>query len=145
VIGNRVRVFTWTDFNVDPDGLLEIGDDSLLVGAVFMCAHHIRIGARVTISYHVTLADSDFHPKEPHLRLEDALANAPGSDRSRRPAVECRPVVIDDDVWVGIGATVLKGVHIGRGARILAGSVVTRSVAPGATVEGNPARARENL
>ena len=48
--------------------------------------------------------------------------------------------MIEDDVWIGIGAIVLKGVRIGKDARIAAGSVVTTNVPPGATVVGNPAR-----
>jgi maltose O-acetyltransferase len=54
--------------------------------------------------------------------------------------VESRPVRIDDGAWIGIGAIVLKGVHVGAGARIGAGAVVARDVPAGATVEGNPAR-----
>ena len=54
-----------------------------------------------------------------------------------------RPVVIEDDAWIGIGAIVLKGVTIGAGARVEPGAVVTRDVAPGARVAGNPAAAAE--
>ena len=140
VMGDRVRVYTWATFNVEPTGRIEIGNESVLVGPVFMCAEQIRIGQRVVISYNVTIADSDFHPRDPELRIADAVANAPNGDKSKRPAVETRPVEIGDDVWIGIGAIVLKGVTIGAGARIGAGAVVTRDVAPGAVVEGNPAR-----
>ena len=73
-------------------------------------------------------------------RRRDAMASAPGGDRSGRPAYESRPVTIEDDVWIGIGAIILKGTRIGRGARIGAGSVVTHDVPAGATVAGNPAR-----
>jgi len=37
-IGDRARVYTWTTFNVEPTGYIEVGDDSVLVGPVFMCA-----------------------------------------------------------------------------------------------------------
>jgi acetyltransferase-like isoleucine patch superfamily enzyme len=94
----------------------------------------------VVVSYHVTIADSDFHPLDPAVRRRDAIANAPGGDPSRRPVVDASPVVIDDDVWIGIGAYVLKGVHIGRGAHIEPGAVVTRDVEAGAVIAGNPAR-----
>jgi len=140
VIGDRVRVYTWTTFNVEPAGLLEIGDDSVLVGSVFMCARHIRIGRRVVVSYNVTIADSDFHPLDPQERRQDAIANAPFGDRSTRPKILSSPVTLGDDVWVGIGAIILKGVSIGPGARIGAGAVVSRDVPAGAHVEGNPAR-----
>jgi acetyltransferase-like isoleucine patch superfamily enzyme len=139
VLGRGVRAYTWTEFNVEPEGLLEVGDDSVLVGAVFMCAERISIGRRVAVSYHVTIADSDFHPRSAETRRLDAIANAPGGDRSTRPRVESLPVVIEDDVRIGIGAIILKGVRIGRGARILAGAVVTHDVPANVTVGGNPA------
>lgn len=143
VLGAGVVVHTWAEFNVDPGGYVEIGDGSVLVGPVLMCAERICVGRRVVISYQVTLADSDFHPIERASRRADAIANAPGADRGARPRVESRPVVIEDDAWIGIGAIVLKGVRIGRGARVAAGAVVTRDVPPGAAVAGNPARILE--
>ena len=140
VLGNKVCVYTWSQFNIDPDGSVEIGDESILVGAVFMCNERISIGQRVIVSYNVTIADSDFHPRDPALRRQDAIANSPFGDKSQRPAIASRPVVIEDDAWIGIGAIVLKGVRIGRGARVGAGSVVTADVPAGVSVAGNPAR-----
>jgi len=140
VLGERVRVYTWTTFNVEPTGRIEVGSDSVLVGAVFMCNEKITVGQRVVISYNATIADSDFHPIDPDLRRQDAIANTPLGDRSTRPPIVSRAVTIEDDVWIGISAIVLKGVTIGRGARIGAGAVVTSDVPPGASVSGNPAR-----
>ena len=51
-----------------------------------------------------------------------------------------KPVVIGDDVWIGGRVTILPGVHIGKGAVIGAGSVVTKDVPEFAVVGGNPAR-----
>src|SRR5688572_10287591 len=62
ILGDRVHIYTWTTFNIEPTGMLEVGDDSVLVGAIFMCAEQIIVGRRVIISYNVTIADSDFHP-----------------------------------------------------------------------------------
>lgn len=139
-LGSNVRVYTWAEFSVEPAGEISVGDDSILVGPIFMCAERISVGRRVVISYHVTIADCDFHPLDRASRRKDALANAHGSHASERPPLVTRPVVIDDDAWIGIGAIVLKGVRIGRGARVAAGAVVTRDVSDGATVAGNPAR-----
>ena len=140
VLGHRVAVYTWAGFGVEEGGLLEVGDDSVLVGPLFMCAQHIRLGAGVVVSYNVTIADCDFHPVPVGERRRDALAVSPGGDRSLRPRLETAPVEIGDDAWVGIGATILKGVRVGTGARVLAGAVVTSDVPDGATVQGNPAR-----
>ena len=65
-----------------------------MVGAIFMCADSIRIGKNVTISYHVTIADSDFHPIDPELRIKDAIANAPGGNKDSRPMIKTKPIVI---------------------------------------------------
>lgn len=140
VLGDRVTVYTWTEFNVDPGGAVEVGDDAILVGAVLMCAESIRIGRRTVVSYNVTLADCDYHPRDPEERWRDAVANAPEGPRRDRPPLVTRPVIVEDDAWIGIGAIVLKGVRVGRGARVGPGAVVTRDVPPGAVVCGNPAR-----
>jgi acetyltransferase-like isoleucine patch superfamily enzyme len=139
VIGDRVRVMTWTTFNVEPNGRMSIGDDTQLIGPVFMCAEEIRVGARCVLSYNVTIADCDFHPLDPEGRRQDAIANAPFGDRNSRPPLITQPVIIEDDVWVGIGAIILKGVRVGRGATIAAGAVVSHDVPAGALVIGNPA------
>jgi len=63
-----------------------------------------------------------------------------GAQRGRH---RLRPVVVEDDAWIGIGAIILKGVRIGAGARIGAGSVVTSDVPAGGVVQGNPAVLRK--
>lgn len=49
-------------------------------------------------------------------------------------------IVVGDDVWIGFGATILSGVHIGQGAVVAAGAVVTKDVPPYAIVGGVPAK-----
>jgi acetyltransferase-like isoleucine patch superfamily enzyme len=138
-LGDNVRVYHGTSFNVEAGGTVEVGDGSILAAVIFMCAERITLGKWVVASYNVTIADCDFHPLDPDLRRRDALANAPDGDRSARPPLVTAPVVVEDRVWIGIGAIILKGIRIGSGARIGAGAVVTRDVPPGGTVTGNPA------
>ena len=104
ILGARVKVYTWTEFNISPGGTVEVGDDATLVGAIFMCAENIRVGRRVIISYNATIADSDFHPRDPELRKVDALANAPGGAQSRwtlDPDLTCLGKVIGGGLPVG--------------------------------------------
>lgn len=87
----------------------------------------VTIGDRTQIGPGVQILTAD-HPRDP---------------AQRRAGLEFgRPVTIGADVWIGGGAIVLPGVGIGDGAIVGAGAVVTRDVAAGATVVGNPARAR---
>ncbi len=139
VLGDRVHVFTWTTFSIEPTGFVDVGADCVLVGALFMCAERIRLGERVVVSYNVTIADCDFHPRDPDLRRQDAIAVSPCHE-AERPPFTAAPVEIGDDVHIGVGAIVLKGVRIGPAATIGAGAVVTTDVPAGATVTGNPAR-----
>jgi len=59
--------------------------------------------------------------------------------------VNSRPIKIEDDVWIGMNVLVLKGVTIGRGAIVAAGSVVTKNVEPWTVVGGNPAKLIKKL
>ena len=73
------------------------------------------------------------------------LTSNHGMDRKdvpmwQQPSSKPKPVVIDDDVWIGARVIILPGVHIGSGSVIGAGSVVTKDVAPGSIVGGNPAK-----
>jgi acetyltransferase-like isoleucine patch superfamily enzyme len=143
VLGPGVQVYAWTSFGVEPDGVVEVGKDSLLVGAQLMCAERISIGRAVVVSYDVTIADCDFHPLDPDDRRRDAIAVSPSGDAAARPPLVTAPVTIGDGASLGIGAMVLKGVTVGAGAHVEAGAVVTCDVPAGATVAGNPARAVE--
>ena len=143
VIGDRVRIYLggWGGgFEILPTGRMEIGDDSVLTGVQVMCAEEIVIGRRVLISYNAVIADGDFHPRDPDLRRRDAVLCSVSGPEEERDPFSTAPVVIGDDVRIGINAIILKGVTIGAGASVHAGAVVTSDVPPGATVAGNPAR-----
>ncbi|MDP8901374.1 MAG: acyltransferase [Actinomycetota bacterium] len=126
-------------FAVGSEATVSIGDYSYFTNAVLLAELELRIGSYVMIGWNTTLADSDFHPIAPAQRLEDAIACSPLADRPRPPVVR-RPVIIEDDVWIGPSATILKGVTVGEGAIVQPGSVLTEDVAPEAVVMGNPAR-----
>ena len=138
-VGSRTTIWR-ASLAADEEAVIEIGDECYIANASLVCSELISIGSRVMIGGGVTIADSDFHPLGPAARLADTVALSPVGDRRRRPAVETRPVVIEDDVWIGYNAAVLKGVRVGAGALVAPGAVVVRDVPPGAEVAGNPAR-----
>jgi len=128
--------------SVGPEGRIQIGDYCFFSQTALLCEAEIRIGSHVLFGWNVTVADTDFHPVAPAARLRDAIACSP-HERSRgmsRPPYVRRPVVIEDDVYVGPNAVILKGVRVGVGAWVEPGALITRDVPPGARVAGNPAR-----
>jgi acetyltransferase-like isoleucine patch superfamily enzyme len=127
-------------FALGEDAHAVVGDHCYFSNALLLCEQEIRIGSFVMLGWNVAIADTDFHPIAPADRMADILALSPIGVGRVRPPHPRRPVVIDDAVWVGPNALILKGVHIGEGAFIEPGSVVTRDVPPRARVLGNPAR-----
>jgi acetyltransferase-like isoleucine patch superfamily enzyme len=127
-------------FNAGPEGRIAIGDYCYFTNVVLLAEMAITIGSYVVIGWNTTIADTDFHPIAPAERIADAISQSPLGKGRPRPEIAKRPIVIEDDVWIGPAATILKGVTIGRGAWVEPGAMVTRDVAPGARVIGNPAR-----
>ncbi len=141
VIGNGCTM-DLTHFSFQPEGAVTIGDHCVFASVVLMCEERITIGDRVAIGWNSYVMDADFHPMEPAQRLADVFACSPlGSAAGlERPHVPTRPVVIEDDVWIGPGCMVFKGVRIGAGSFIEPGSVLTTDVPPRSRVVGNPAQ-----
>jgi acetyltransferase-like isoleucine patch superfamily enzyme len=107
---------------------LEAGCNLAATGATLCAAERISIGDNVVIGANSVVIDTDFHPLDPRLRKE------------RTHQAGTAPVVIEDDVFIGMNCVILKGVTLGRGCVIGAGSVVTRAIPPMTRAAGNPAR-----
>jgi maltose O-acetyltransferase len=125
----------------------EVGDDTM-VRPPFHCdfGFNIRLGSRVFLNFNCVILDVAPVAIGEGTQIGPAVqiyaADHPRDAQTRRAGLEFgRPVTIGRDVWIGGGSIVLPGVTIGDGAVVGAGSVVTRDVAPGVTVAGNPARA----
>jgi acetyltransferase-like isoleucine patch superfamily enzyme len=115
---------------------LIIGDNTGVGHACsFTIGKKIVIGRHCRIAGNVWIFDSPGHPADPIARM----AGSPVSDD------EVRPVVIEDNVWIGDRAIIMPGVTIGHGSIVAAGSVVTASVPPNTMVAGNPARLLRRL
>ena len=127
-------------FDLGPEGRVHIGDYCYFTNLVLLCELEVVVGNYVLIGWNTTITDTDFHPIAPAERIADAIACSPLGKGRPRPMIARRPVVIEDDVWIGPNAAILKGVRIGTRAVIEPGSVVTRDVPSGARVIGNPAQ-----
>ncbi len=99
----------------------------------------ITIGDCVMISHDVFIYDNNNHPLNPRARHELLMSRFRADLNSWQNSASA-PVVIGDDVWIRFDVIVLKGVTIGRGAIIGAGSMVTKDVPPFAVAAGNPCR-----
>lgn len=107
-------------------------------------AARISIGDRVLIAHNVNIFDSLTHPLNPrerHRHYRDILTSGHPDNIDLGEAA----VRIDDDVWIGCLSIVLRGVTIGEGAIVGAGSVVSQDVPPFTIVAGNPARVVREL
>lgn len=123
-----------------PGGEIIIGDKVYIgVGTHIWSSKKIVIGNNVMIAHNCNIFDNDTHPIDHLERREDAENIIFKSIRCDFDSMGKKEIVIDNDAWIGCCSIILKGVHIGEGAIIAAGSVVTKNVAPWTVVAGNPA------
>ena len=128
VFGNDVVVASRaTPFTHSRTARIEIGDRSFVNGTRFGCAQSIRIGTDALLG-DARITDTDHHPVSRRRSTDHSLSSV------------IKPVRIEDNVWVGAGAVVLKGVTIGRDSVVAFAAVVTKDVPPGRIVGGNPAQ-----
>jgi acetyltransferase-like isoleucine patch superfamily enzyme len=123
-------------------GKISIGKDGYLgEGSRIWSAESIDIGDRVLISHNVNIHDNNAHSLDPQIRSKHFLEIiTTGHPRENTMDIISQAITIADDVWIGFNATILKGVKIGKGAIIAAGSVVTKDVPEFSIVAGNPAK-----
>ena len=111
---------------IDYGANIYVGDRVFLnYGCVLLdvCTIHIGSGTQIGPAVQIVTAD---HPRDPEDRAEGLEMG--------------KPISIGENVWIGSQAVILPGITIGDDAIVGAGSIVTRDVAPGMTVVGNPAR-----
>jgi UDP-2-acetamido-3-amino-2,3-dideoxy-glucuronate N-acetyltransferase len=123
-IGDNSRIGTFVEIQRGA----KIGADCKVSSHSFIC-EGVTIRDRVFIGHNVTFIN-DRYP-----RATNESGKLQGKDDW-----ECIPTLVEEGASIGSSATILCGVTIGRGAIVGAGSVVTKDVAPGSVVAGNPAR-----
>ena len=122
IINGHFKIFTGCKVEVSPNAVLELGSGSMNNNCQIACFNKISIGHEVAIGEGVRFWDTDGH-----LILREGYEMG-------------NPIQIGNNVWIGIYSTILKGVNIGDGAIVAAGSVVTKDVPPKALVGGVPAK-----
>jgi len=136
-------------------GQISIGDRTFInAGTFIICASDIRIGSDVLLAWGITIIDHDAHSVRWSERINDVEQHRLGllsggyqeaALRKNWDVVSMSPVVIGNKVWIGFNSIILKGVSIGEGAVVAAGSVVTKDIPPYCIVAGNPAKVVREL
>jgi maltose O-acetyltransferase len=134
IIGDRARLVSTIatlELVAGRDGTVEIGEGAFInYGCSIAASQLVRIGPHCSIGTYVIMMDNDFHRLEPERRNE-------------RP--ESLPIILEENVWLGARVIVLRGVTIGAGSAIGAGSVVTRDIPPRSLAVGVPAKVIRTL
>jgi acetyltransferase-like isoleucine patch superfamily enzyme len=125
---NKVRIGIW---GREPgQGRIVIGDAVMISpGTRISASDEILIGHGCMFANGAYLTDSDWHG------IYDRVNRDP----------EPKPIVLEDNVWIGDHATILKGVHIGENSIVAANAVVTKNVPANCIVAGNPAKVVKKL
>lgn len=108
-----------------------VGPESGMTSSTVSAITSVSIGARVLIGAGCVITDSDHHVVHPPTGLRRRHLGLPEASPQHA-------VVIEDDVFIGARSIVLKGVTIGRGSVVGAGSVVARDIPPHSIAAGNP-------
>lgn len=119
--------------NVRASGaVIKIGDNVGISGSTICATKLVEIGNNVLIGSGCVISDTDAHPIHPKERYDHTKT-------------KYSPILIEDDVFIGARCIILKGVRIGRGSVVGAGSVVTKDVPSMCIVAGNPAKIVKKL
>ena len=121
-LNRRCRIST-----ISENAFIEIKSDCGFSGTVITSTEKILIGERVRCGANVTITDTDWHPVDKY-------------DRNLGKPPKTAPVIIENDVWLGLNVTVLKGVTIGKGTVVGAHSLVTGDLPEHVFAAGIPAK-----
>lgn len=134
IVHERTRLVSTVvplELAVGPGAVLEIGASTFInYGCSIASTLEVRIGPNCNIGTYVIMMDNDFHRLEPERRHE-----MPAS----------APIILEENVWLGARVIVLRGVRIGAGSVVAAGSVVTRDIPPRVIAAGMPAKVLREL
>ena len=127
-------------------GEITIGNNTFIGGGTFISIEKIEIGDDVMFSWGCTVVDNNSHSLDWEHRKNDVKdwkkgidENAVGKYKDWQYVTKSK-VTVKDKAWIGFNSIILKGVTIGEGAIVGAGSVVTKDVPDWAVVAGNPAK-----
>jgi acetyltransferase-like isoleucine patch superfamily enzyme len=127
-------------------GQIRIGDNSYVgSGSRLWSGERIDVGNNVLISHLVHISDTSAHEPEAEIRAVRFRELYHHGLPKTKETITTAAITIEDNVWINNHVIILKGVTIGEGSIIAAGTVVTKSVPPFSFVAGNPSRIIKSL
>lgn len=127
LLAENCQFYSGVRIEIGKGGTVRIGNGTYINrNTLLVCESEINIGANCKISWDVIIMDSDLHP----LNSKETVK---------------KPVYIEDKAWIGCRCIILKGVTIGEGAVVAAGSIVTKDVPAYTIYGGNPAKFITNV
>lgn len=117
---------------------VKIGNRTYIGNSLLVCANSITIGDDILMAWGITIVDHNSHSVLWGERQDDVMNWIHG--KKDWSCVASVPVTIGNKAWIGFNVIILKGVTIGEGAVVAAGSIVTKDVPPYTIVAGNPAK-----
>jgi acetyltransferase-like isoleucine patch superfamily enzyme len=141
-LGEASGAYNMTTFIVGESGTVNVGSYTVLGGTFIICNDSVTIGSHCLIAWGSVITDSwtNFNNAPIEKRREVLRFVATDARRRLLPVGAPRPVVLEDNVWVGFDAVILPGVTLGRGCIVGSKTVVAEDVPPYAVIVGNPAR-----
>jgi acetyltransferase-like isoleucine patch superfamily enzyme len=129
----------------DNCGEIKIGEECYIgEGTRLLAAKRIVLGDHVQLAQNINIFDSNVHSLDPRERQLEFTTNLTKGQIKLHDLKE-QEVVIGDNVWIGAGSIILKGVTIGENTIVGAGSVVVKSLPANVMAAGNPARIIKQL
>lgn len=139
-LGNTVSMFSFpngTSYRTAlttyyPEAFIEIGNNCNINGTVIHSNQLVKIGNNCMFGPGTVICDNDSH----RISIDPI---------ERRKQAVSRPIIIKDNVWVGMNCLILKGVTIGENSIVAAGSVVVNDVPPNSIAGGNPSKVLKQI
>lgn len=128
IVEGEFKIYSNSKIYVNENAVLQLGSGYINYGLNLECYKKVVIGNNVLIGPNVTIRDSDNHSI---FQLDEEN-------------IKEQPIIIEDNVWIGMNAVILKGVRIGKGSVVAAGAVVTKDVPEHSLVAGVPAKILKN-
>jgi len=136
------------DLNIHVGNNCSLHGATTLVGAKVFDAPTLRIGnnshlgysLNITVGCDITIGSDVLIAGCVSIFSYDGHSANPVERHAIAPKESSKPIIIEDNVWIGMGSSIMKGVTIGRNSVVVSGSVVTQKIPADSLVIGNPAR-----